>query len=487
MGSRQARVVVERKKERRPKSQKEATMAISPLQQAKNTMRKKVTKSLTAILMNIMNTHGDDMPAEMQGQLAADPLDFAQSVAIRLENDLHARWTKGDDDSVYKSKIRSLMYNLKDKDNSLFQVRVARGDIPMDELAAMSAKDMANPTLRSMDDSLRQQSIKNITLKSAPGDDTIIKKTHKGDVVMSQPGPDITHQTSSQFSNHLPYAHLSRSRSPSGSPNSSQRDASPANLPVSRLATEIAQDDNETDHGAFTVDDNDTKKDKVVHSTFKKLMGSSQPPRIVAQPAHTHPTKDLEQMYGDSANDDVQLDIGDEGNLVERRSGEAAYIWHGRVEMPEVASFHAKAKQIGGPVLNKADWQALLSSQKMFIEGRIPTDKASAYLAGIQAKFASSHRLALLLIEPDTKQSASSERHAQGLLNHLLFKTRFGVVVRDKKKIKDFYLIPVDSLHPIPNFLHDPINSYSSSFLASNNTVDGFIGVLVLPTPPQHP
>ncbi|KAJ2963402.1 hypothetical protein NQZ79_g1513 [Umbelopsis isabellina] len=62
----------------------------------------------------------------------------------------------------YKGKFRSLLYNLKDKANEIFQLRVITGDLNPENLVSMSGEDMANPELKSMSESLRQKSFKKI-------------------------------------------------------------------------------------------------------------------------------------------------------------------------------------------------------------------------------------------------------------------------------------------------------------------------------------
>ncbi|CAG8437156.1 10661_t:CDS:10 [Ambispora gerdemannii] len=113
----------------------------------------------------------------------------AEKLATRIEKamfDQFATKVKGVPahcEQPYKSKLRSLLTNLKDKKNDLLRMRIINGEIPPEKLVLMSSEDLANPELKSLAEQVRRESIhKSVLLASA--DEPRIKKTHKGDIMI---------------------------------------------------------------------------------------------------------------------------------------------------------------------------------------------------------------------------------------------------------------------------------------------------------------
>ncbi|ORX60568.1 hypothetical protein DM01DRAFT_1162672 [Hesseltinella vesiculosa] len=449
-------------------------------------VRKNVTKSLTAALVSIL-TSLQRLPTELQQQVSTGPLEMAQAMASKLEQGLFEHWTTPptptttahfDAEANYKARVRSLLHNLRDKNNQGFQERVVCGDISIDDLATMTAEDMANPALRSMSASLREQSLKNSILPTAPSL-PLVKKTHKGEVVMSQVS-DNNHVSNSQSSTpgHLSYRRPQMIAADRNQPN-------PTNIPPTTAPKHPHDHKENTSAPPSSL----SPSAETSHpDVYQKLFGNAPAPLTSTHDTSTQRTNiDLEQMYDDDE-EGVQLDIGDDDKLIERRYGEAAYLWHGKVVMPEVANFVAKAKQVGGRSLSKKEWQTLLATGSLFVEGRIPTASANNYLMSLQAR-SDKYDFALLLVQCDTAAGgASSERQMQSLLTHLIYKERYGVVGRDKAKIKDFYLIPLDRDHHIPRYLQSMVDAStfgpaSPSPTSPLTSTDGFLAVLILPKP----
>lgn len=435
-------------------------------------IRKNVLKNLTTTLTPILTRVTDELPEALATQVTNDPLEAAEALAAQIENAIYDYLgDDGDNGSKlcgtrYKVKVRSLLYNLRDKANQEFQRRVVRGDMSTETLAQMSSEDMANPELKSMSESLREKSIKNSVLKveNMP----IIKKTHKGDIIMmpkeKKPSskdrsslPKLTTTSSSKDFNNA--TKLPTTPSFSASPSS----ASTASVKPTALANinKETMDELWKQIGITGSSETMEKQSEVEIGRRKKS------------------SVDLEALLG-AEDEDMDLyagedDEGDHSNLTG--------CWSGRVDMPDVASFDAQARQIGGRTLNQQEWHDILPSV-MFVEGRIQMDSANKYVSSLDQ---STSRDVVLLEVVCQSSTAANERHMQTLLNYFECRKRYGVVGHDKVKIKDFYLWPLYKSQPMPRALR------AVSVEDKPRDVDMLLGVLVIskprpgqPTPPPH-
>jgi hypothetical protein len=170
-----------------------------------------------------------------------------------------------------------------------------------------------------------------------------------------------------------------------------------------------------------------------------------------------------------------QKDQTEEPEAMEQdeEEGEIPSIWQGKVNMPQVAEFEACARQVGGRQLNAEEWKEVLSPT-MWIEGRIPSDRVTNYIT--QTQYSSSREIVLIQVEAQNRQAEPSlnEGQAQTLLNYLQTRQRYAVVGHNKTKIKDFYLIPLQKVQQIPDWL------YVVRVEETKRDADLFLGVLVL-------
>lgn len=84
----------------------------------------------------------------------------------------------------YKSKYRSLLYNLKDPKNERLRVRIKDSELNPHDLAHLTPADLANDELSKMISEVKERSIEQSMLADEEKDG-FIKKTHKGEEVMS--------------------------------------------------------------------------------------------------------------------------------------------------------------------------------------------------------------------------------------------------------------------------------------------------------------
>ncbi|KAI7862541.1 transcription factor S-II, central domain-containing protein [Spinellus fusiger] len=439
----------------------------------------------------------------------------------------------------YKGKFRSLLYNLKDKANEVFQIRVVTGELTPDELIKMSSEAMANPELKSMSETLRKKSIKNSVLKvqSMP----FIKKTHKGDIIMIPKGENEYSDESVKakaFARDMTMAYENNKESSEGNEslgNSleiSKNSAHPspplttANITANTIplsdslthstlhmttASATSSPTNTLHANALTTtalpprhDPLDDILARIGVSTEDMHEDSNKRPSISLTTPHRakkrKSTFDVEKMLGD---EDIQLEIGsdDEGFITTRRTQDGDTvrvqltedkeevpveestpklpgIWKGRVNMPQVAEFEAMARQVGGRPLTPVEWAEVLSPT-MWIEGRIPQERVTNYVS--QTQYSSSREIILLEIEaatllPEAAKEARASNTKQSDTLLKYFNSRQRYGVVGHNKTK------VKDFYLIPLYkAHDiPDCLYVVRIEESKRDCDLFLGVLIL-------
>lgn len=432
-----------------------------------NPVRRNVIKNMTGILKTIMESAVQKDPELFNvGEIP----ERAESLARSIENTMLEQLgdTKGRQRTCgepYKNKFRSLLHNLKDKANQTFQLRVVAGDLTPLELIKMSSEDMANPELRSMSEVLRQKSLKNSILKieNVP----IIKKTHKGDIIMIPSKeeknqddfykePLLENKNSSSNQQEIPVSDTAD--------HTSTKSAEPMDDILARIGV-ANQEDQRRDPSNLNAGHR-AKKRKVTVDV-ETLLGEEEETPFVVEEVDTTELENQEESD--------QKDQTEEPEAMEQdeEEGEIPSIWQGKVNMPQVAEFEACARQVGGRQLNAEEWKEVLSPT-MWIEGRIPSDRVTNYIT--QTQYSSSREIVLIQVEAQNRQAEPSlnEGQAQTLLNYLQTRQRYAVVGHNKTKIKDFYLIPLQKVQQIPDWL------YVVRVEETKRDADLFLGVLVL-------
>ncbi|KAG2182535.1 hypothetical protein INT43_007466, partial [Umbelopsis isabellina] len=381
----------------------------------------------------------------------------------------------------YKGKFRSLLYNLKDKANEIFQLRVITGDLMPENLVSMSGEDMANPELKSMSETLRQKSIKNSIMKvqNIP----IIKKTHKGDIIM-MPSKDNSNADDSagirsplvKLEEQKPEGDASRSPSSRKSSLSVSTPKSPSvktdslDEILARMTNSNDQDQESRKRRADGTNSEERKKRKI---DMEKLLGDedvqleigSDDEGIITSSmrnSHDHMNVEEPSSFADSKASPKSPRVPKDYSLQP--------IWHGKTIMQQVAEFESYAYQIGGRPLSQDAWSDIFTPT-IWIEGRIPTDRVTDYLT--QTQFSSSKEL--ILIDIKSSQEVGNQE-ADNLLKYFHSRNRYGVVARNKTTIKDFYIIPLTEQDQLP----DCLVALNHDLADTGRNRDMLLGVIVL-------
>ncbi|KAH8556164.1 hypothetical protein BGW37DRAFT_471337 [Umbelopsis sp. PMI_123] len=389
----------------------------------------------------------------------------------------------------YKGKFRSLLYNLKDKANEIFQLRVITGDLSPENLVNMSAEDMANPELKSMSETLRQKSIKNsvLQIQNMP----IIKKTHKGDIIM-MPTKENSSFLDDQVGKKSPLIKLDEKKDEHESPKSANgRNSSISITPKSPSAKIDTLDDilarmMPTGEGeekgkrpAESLEDREQKKRKV-EIDMEKLLGDEDVQLEFGSDDEGLIQSNIKSDSDMLTSDQEQAGANAEPSSQQPKSYSLLPIWHGKTIMQQVAEFESSALQIGGRCLAEQEWADILSPT-IWIEGRIPTDRVTDYLT--QTQFSSNKELILIEIK---RTHTDGQQEADNLLKYFSTRNRYGVVARNMPVIKDFYIIPLTAQENLP----DCLVALNHNLPEHDRDRDMLLGIIVLnkkiPTDPRR-
>ncbi|CEP08071.1 hypothetical protein [Parasitella parasitica] len=466
-------------------------MSPSQMTEEENPVRRNVIKNMKTVLKSIFDVALTEN-AEMLDTSTLTTDERAEALAKSIENTMLEQLGDGDIGKKrrtcgepYKSKFRSLLYNLKDKANKVFQLRVVTGDLSPDALVKMSSEDMANPELKSMSEVFRKTGLKNSVMKI---DNTpIIKKTHKGDIIMV-PDKDNSNMYSEQVQHELDKIN-NKSKSPLlslSSPTAPEPKPIPSYSPTSANSSHPADplDDILARIGIPAQDDNSHISNKRSGSTSDATLDTTDP-----EVKKRRVTLDVEELLGDEdetfqveevdttelENEQQQTEETEDARPQKEETEPLPTIWQGRVNMPQVAEFEATARQIGGRLLSDEEWDQVLSPT-MWIEGRIPSERVVNYVT--QTQYSISREIVLLEVEA---KGGDGNEQAQSLLNYLDSRQRYAVVGHNKTRIKDFYLIPLFKVQNIPDCL------YVVRVEETKRQCDMFLGVLVLAKQVQKP
>ncbi|KAF9005195.1 transcription elongation factor [Cyathus striatus] len=86
---------------------------------------------------------------------ASAPIELVLKRAQGVEKAVHANC--GGTSAEYKSKIRSLFVNLKDKSNPSLRESVVSGDLPVEKFAKMTSQEMASEERKAADQKIQQE------------------------------------------------------------------------------------------------------------------------------------------------------------------------------------------------------------------------------------------------------------------------------------------------------------------------------------------
>ncbi|CAN6681817.1 unnamed protein product [Malus baccata var. baccata] len=122
---------------------------------------------------------------EMGGPPEEQVVQSPEELAFRIEAELFKLF--GGVNKKYKEKGRSLLFNLKDRNNPELRERVMSGEIPPERLCSMTAEELASKELSEWRMAKAEELAQMVVLPDSEVDmRRLVKKTHKGEVEVEQ-------------------------------------------------------------------------------------------------------------------------------------------------------------------------------------------------------------------------------------------------------------------------------------------------------------
>eukprot|EP00063_Salmo_salar_P004663 XP_013979498.1 PREDICTED: PHD finger protein 3-like [Salmo salar] len=415
----------------------------------------------------------------------------AAEVAKKTERELFAFYR--DTDCKYKSKYRSLMFNLKDTKNNVLFKRVLKGEISPGTLIRMSPEELASKELAAWRQRETRHAIEMIEKEQREVERRPITKiTHKGEIEIEsqEPGkapeaiepepepvaaPKVTEEPV-----EVPQEKTLLSTTTAESVNIFQDTTSLHKTHLFDLNCKIC-----TGRMAPPVEEAPTKMVKVATTVVRRRSATSTTEAVTKNtqsttttssntegqtkntPSATTTSTEGETPSSSSSSakdDDLHLKVLEESLLSAKifsnyegrsvsmsgRDSEASFLsnlqplWRGLVNMPAVAKLLTKAFPVSG-VLDHLTEDLPESFQ---MGGRISPQIVWDYLDKIRAT--GTKEVCLIRFSPETDED---EIHYTLLYAYFSSRKRFGVVANNLKQVKDMYLIPLGAIEKVPHQL----------------------------------
>jgi hypothetical protein len=316
----------------------------------------------------------------------------------------------------YKSKFRSLHFNLKDPGNKRLRERLFMGDLSTDHLINLSPEELANEDLESTIKQFKEKGIKNSIVQKEMN--AVTKKSHKGEVEMQKEIKEEVVQFQPQNIVNAAYVPLLLSPMLVEEENE-EKDADmlmeEASVESSVISTENHSSISIENHNGMDAEDNEDNEDNVTNGTSNNENETSS----------------------------VDYDDTSYGN-------EATICWKGKLNLTGVSKLSCTANQLGGNSwIAQETWKKWLVMDSLLnIQGRISSTQALDYLRTITER-SSSKDISVILLSPLAEDDFSPYNT---LASHFYSMARFGVVPSDHKEVKDIYVVPFRKSEIVSSF-----------------------------------
>ncbi|XP_064480998.1 uncharacterized protein LOC135394261 isoform X2 [Ornithodoros turicata] len=393
-------------------------------------------------------------------KLASDEI---KRIAIRIEEELFKYFK--DTGTKYKSKYRSLVFNIKDTRNQGLFRKIVRGKISPDKLVRMTPEELASKELarwRERENQHALEMIKKDQLEAAKATHALIKKTHKGEVEIDDDNNLSLLEKVTEKVVPDPPEIVTNTSTPT-TPRVSVGGGTPATGTVSTDSDRSGRDTTD-DHRSHLFDLNCkicTGKVPSVKGQDDELVTASPPQQHVAadSPGGTPPPppqshskisggskqKKLKEDSDHEPSSTVSLGSPDSG--ISKRSSQLKAqpsVWKGFISMQEVSKFVTSAYKVSGPT----DFLAQDIPDTINVCGRIIPDQVWDYLGKI--KQSGNKELLVIRFQPANDEE---KRPYKELYSYLNSRKRCGVVGGLTRMLKDFYIHPLPSHSPVPTVL----------------------------------
>lgn len=433
---------------------------------------------------------------------------------------------------AYRDKLRSFLFNLKDKSNTTLRRRIADGSLTPKELSSMTSEELANDAIRQEVERRKRENLEQSILKKEKA--PLRKLTHKGEIDIEYENAQamrVGDETEQPVIPHTPRdsgvgSHdVSVSSTPNvksqeqGTSSDSPLRASQASPPQVNAAQRVSQSAQSPtlpfDFSNVWQGDQhpDGSEEDVQEGGTVEVADEVQGDVEDDERMTTEKTQEGTPGHADNFIDDflgmpegqeaaVEGSQGTETKDEAKQSASADHQqspalppvgWQGAINMPDEGAFSCAVRQVAGRRLADNEWANLFPSLCSLIEGRLPSGSAVPYL--LQSRVATRTELVAFTAEAQWVPSAMSDSFKvksasdnddafTRLVHYFTNKDRYGVLqpLRSARGrvVKDFYLAALPKDRAIPQWLELLQPDTLSAERVAKRDQDMFILVAVL-------
>ncbi|KAI9015137.1 transcription factor S-II, central domain-containing protein [Gaertneriomyces semiglobifer] len=378
----------------------------------------------------------------------------------------------------YKTRFRSLMFNLKDNRNLRLRRRILCGDVSPHELVRLPPEDLGNDDIKAAAEEARRRSLHD-SIRIQEEDATFIRKTHKGEIEVVRAEEVVQDDGPMNYATSVHQALQTNAATPLIIKREKPKIAEPtrpAQLDTLEDILSRVEKRRMSDSGsASTKRSSDGPPFESAPLNKKKKMNDSPVlPETLTEERHgaqenvpasryaeseDEPREDL-VLEGDAAGEFADVDNAEDAPPIIPKDPELdpdAIVWRGRVHMQQVGKFQGICRQICGPPLGTMKtWEDVLPAT-ISIEGRISPANVQKYLH--EQRYTGGKQVVVVEFKPGEDEhlpSASDDDNGyKALFSYFRSRGRYAVVGHHYVSIKDMYLVPLGADEPIPPFMMD--------------------------------
>ena len=427
------------------------TELVERIDELQNTSRQKIAAGLLKLFEpQVKQAQKDGTLALVEGQ---DTDNFALNLALRVEYALYLNFfgTAELPSHDYKDKFSAINHNIKA--NASLRDRLLNGELTPNDLSKMSRADMASKELQQKKAEMLKEAEKQHMLPP-PEEGPRIRRTHKGEEIV---------ETEASDADNADTTFTAPIRKRPSQIDTSMKDASPDPLSATERTQEEAVElpervgnEEPEEKPPLKIDTDappsaDAALERKSSSTFniqnvwsgvpkepdpERARRLSRPSEPVAPMVKQQPDAEIDRLLQEPEEED------DAYSPVDFVADPSVPIWHGKMSMPNIATFHGRAKYAAGANLSTSiPWSQLLPSI-LTIEGRIDTTKADEYLCGL--RYSTTTDLSVVAVT--TNENSEDQAQFDKLFKYFTERKRYGVISKNPvASVKDTYVVPLEA------------------------------------------
>ena len=381
--------------------------------------------------------------------------EFGNKLGLLVEQAIFMNFWSGTGKApeAYANKFRSISHNAKK--NPSLRDRVLNGSLSPSDFSKMEPKDMASEELQEMKEEMLKEAEKQHVLIQEEG--PRMRRTHKGEELIE----DESHIADTMDTSFV----APLRKRPSEIDPSIAKQASPdTETPRSPAAVELPETfgagpaataqplviDTTAEPRASVAPERRSANNFNIQEVWQGVKGPD--PETQRSRQASRPSEPLaQQPQGSGVKADPEIDqlLKDEEpedeepySPIDYTAEPGSTIWHGKLAMAGIASFHGTGRHVAGADLSATlPWHTLIPTS-LTIEGRISTERAEEYLCSL--KWSTTTDVVVIAVTPNS--DAESQVQFDKLFTYFTERKRYGVIGKSPvSSVKDTYVVTLDA------------------------------------------